>query len=671
MEEVKKEIERIRAELTEHNYRYYVLAAPIVSDIEYDVLLRRLQELEAAHPELITPDSPSQRVGAPIQAGFKEVVHNVPMLSLANAFDEEEVRAFDARVRKLLGRDVGYTVEPKVDGLAVSLHYENRRFAQGATRGDGERGEDITLNLRSIRDIPWDLPEYAPLQLEVRGEVYLGKAEFEKLNEERLDAGEPPFANPRNAAAGSLRQMDPRVTAKRPLRFWPYAAIGLRAITTQYQVLTEVEGLGFLRPTGLPDFLDSRLVRTIDDAINHYKVFMERREEIPFEIDGMVIKVNSLKDQEELGYVGREPRWAIAYKFPAVQKTTKLLDIVIQVGRTGTLNPVAILDPVEIGGVVVSRASLHNEEEISRKDIRIGDVVLVQRAGDVIPQIVMPIKERRDGEERVFEMPEHCPVCGSNVARIPGYAMRFCTGGLSCKAQLIERVKHFGSRRAMDIEHLGSQLSKELVEKSLIKSLADVYYLTREDLLNLERFGEKSADNFLEALEESKSRPYPKVLFALGIPEVGEVTAKALAERFPSIDLLCEATAEELETIPGVGPSISQSVVQFFAEDHNQEVIRRLKAAGLQLSQSVQRPMRPLEGLTFVLTGRLEHLSRPDAQAALEALGAVVSAGVTKKTNYVVVGEEAGSKLEKAEKLGVTTIKEPQLLDILEHGKRP
>ncbi|HEY9765676.1 MAG TPA: NAD-dependent DNA ligase LigA, partial [Chroococcales cyanobacterium] len=373
--EDQKEIERIRNELNEHNYRYYVLAAPIISDAEYDHLLNRLRDLEKKHPELFSPDSPTQRVGAPIQAGFSEVLHLIPMLSLANAFSEEEVRAFDARVRKLLGHEVGYTIEPKVDGLAVSLRYSHRRFFQGATRGDGERGEDITLNLKSIRDIPWDLPEYAPQEVEVRGEVYLNKADFEGLNEERFDKGEAPFANPRNAAAGSLRQLDPRVTAGRPLHFWPYAGAGLRGITTQYQVLTELEGLGFLRPNGLPDFLQNRLIRNIDDALALFKVFNERRHEVPFEIDGMVIKVNSLKDQEALGFVGREPRWAIAYKFPAIQKTTILKDIQVQVGRTGSLNPVAILEPVEIGGVVVSRASLHNEDEIERKDIRIGDAV--------------------------------------------------------------------------------------------------------------------------------------------------------------------------------------------------------------------------------------------------------------------------------------------------------
>ncbi|MGE5707536.1 MAG: NAD-dependent DNA ligase LigA [Bacteroidota bacterium] len=664
-------IERLRNELNEHNYRYYVLNAPIVSDAEYDTLLNQLRALEAKHPETVTPDSPTQRVGAPIQAGFAEVVHMVPMLSLANAFSEEDVRQWDARVKKLLGHDVvGYTIEPKVDGLAVSLLYRYRRFQQGATRGDGERGEDITLNLKSIHDIPWDMPEYAPLEIEVRGEVYLNKADFEHLNEARLDKGEAPFANPRNAASGSLRQLDPRVTAQRPLHFWPYAGNGLRGITTQYQVLTELEGLGFLKPAGLPDFLQNRLVRSIEDALAIYKVFQERRHELPFEIDGMVIKVNSLKDQEALGFVGREPRWAIAYKFPAIQKTTRLLDIQIQVGRTGSLNPVAILEPVEIGGTVVSRATLHNEEEISRKDLRIGDWVLVQRAGDVIPQIVMPIRERRTGEEVEFVPPEVCPVCGSSARRLPGFAMRYCTGGLTCQAQLIERLKHFASRKALDIEHLGSQLAKTLVEKGLVRDVADVYSLTMESLLTLERFGEKSAENLLESLEKSKERPFPKVLFALGIPEVGEVTAKLLAERFGSLDALARASREELEAIPGVGPAISESIEQFFMEPHNQFVIEKLVQAGLQTQVERAIQARPLEGLTFALTGRLERFSRPEAQARLEALGAAVTSAVTKKTDYVVAGSEAGSKLEKAQKWGLSILDEERFLRLIEESSQ-
>ncbi len=665
--EDQKEIEKLRSELNEHNYRYYVLAAPIISDAEYDHLLNRLRDLEKKHPELFSPDSPTQRVGAPIQAGFSEVVHLTPMLSLANAFSEEEVRAFDAKVKKLLGHEVGYTIEPKVDGLAVSLRYSHRRFFQGATRGDGERGEDITLNLKSLRDIPWDLPEYAPQEVEVRGEVYLNKADFERLNEERLDKGEAPFANPRNAAAGSLRQLDPRVTAGRPLHFWPYAGSGLRGITTQYQVLTDLEGLGFLRPNGLPDFLQNRLIRNIDDALALFKIFNDRRHEVPFEIDGMVIKVNSLKDQEALGFVGREPRWAIAYKFPAIQKTTILKDIQVQVGRTGSLNPVAILEPVEIGGVVVSRASLHNEDEIERKDIRIGDAVLVQRAGDVIPQIVMPIKERRTGEEKLFQMPERCPVCSSHTVRLPGYAMRYCTGGLSCEAQLIERLKHFAGRRAMDIEHLGSQLAKSLVEKKLVQSIADLYFLNKDSLLTLERFGEKSADNLLESIEKSKERPFSKVLFALGIPEVGEVTAKYLAEHFMSIDLLGRASLEDLEAVPGVGPSISESILQFFGEAHNQNVLERLAQAGLNLQQRAKK-QRPLDGLIFVLTGRLERFTRPEAQSRLEALGAVVSSTLTKKANFLVAGAESGSKLEKAQSWGVPVLEEEELLRMLDES---
>jgi len=662
--DVRAEIERLRRELDEHNYRYYVLAQPIISDVEFDRLFRRLQALERAHPEFADPNSPTQRVGAPVQTGFKSVTHSVPMLSLANCFDDEELHAWDARVRRQLGRDgdFTFTIEPKIDGLAVSLVYEKGYLVRAATRGDGLTGEDVTANIRTIADIPWSLPPYAPDYLEVRGEVYMNKADFEAMNAERAEAGENLFANPRNAAAGALRQLDPRVTAKRPLKFWAYATIGLEGITTQYGALEGTNRLSF------PVYEGIRLVNGLDAVIQVFRDFGARREELPFEIDGVVIKLNSLADQDRLGAVGREPRWAIAYKFPATQETTRLVDIIVQVGRTGVLTPVAVLEPVEIGGVVVSRSTLHNEDEVVRKDLRIGDWVVVQRAGDVIPQIVKSIPERREGTERLFHMPEHCPVCGGATIRPEGLVARFCTNGLQCPAQLTEAIKHFGSRRGMDIEGLGIKVAEVLVEKGLVKDLADVYYLQRADLLALERFGAKSADNLLAALEASKSQPLDRLVYALGIHEVGDQTAKLLAKHFRSLDRLSAATQDELQAIPTIGPSVSESIASFFAEPGNLAVLEKLKAAGVttELPGAAEVPAEgPLVGKSFVFTGRMESMSRPDAEALVESMGATAQSSVTKKTHYLVAGEEAGSKLEKATKLGVPVLTEAEFLALI------
>lgn len=656
--DLQETISRLRREIEEHNYRYHVLAQPIISDAEYDRMFRQLQEIEREHPELDSPDSPTHRLGAPVQEGFGAIQHRVPMLSLANAFNFDELKAWDARVRKLLGTsgEVTYSVEPKIDGLAISLRYVAGRLVEAATRGDGVTGEDVTANIRTISQIPWHLPPYCPENIEVRGEVYMSKEDFRKLNAERELLGEPLFANPRNAAAGSLRQLDPRITAKRPLGFWAYGAIGLGGITTHYGALEAVGNMGF------PVYPEVKLVTGIDAVEALYQHYSEIRESLDFEIDGVVIKVNSLADQERLGAVGREPRWAIAYKFPPIQETTRLEDITVHVGRTGTINPVAILAPVNIGGVVVTRATLHNEDEIVRKDLRIGDWVVVQRAGDVIPQVVKAIPEKRTGEEREFQMPDHCPVCGAPAVRLEGEAARYCTNGLQCPAQLVESLRHFASRRAMDIEWLGIKVAEMLVDAGLIKDVGDLYSLTKEQLLKLDRFGEKSAENLLEAIEQSKGRSLDRLIFALGIHEVGEVTARLLAKEFRSLDGLMAATREQLQAIPSIGPAMSESIVDFFAEEHSRTVIEKLKAAGLRMELPEAAPVAnsPFAGREVVFTGKLETMTRGQAQELVERLGGTAGSSVTKRTSLLVAGADAGSKLVKARKLEIPVMSEAE-----------
>ena len=657
--------EALAREIDEHNIRYHVLSQPVISDVEFDRLFRELQALEAEVPELQRPDSPTRRVGAPVQHGFRTWTHRIPMLSLANAFEDSELEAWEARVRKLLGSDgpLTFTVEPKVDGLAVSLIYEHGRLVRAATRGDGTTGEDVTANIRTIHDIPWSLPPYAPDHLEVRGEVYMSCAEFEQLNREREAGNEPLFANPRNAAAGALRQLDPRVTARRPLRFWAYAAHGLEGITTQYGALEAIQRLGF------PVYEGIRLVSGLDSVKERYRSFGEDRAALPFEIDGVVIKVNPLLEQDRLGSVGREPRWAIAYKFPAIQATTRLLRIEVNVGRTGVLPPLAILEPVEIGGVVVSRATLHNEEEIARKDLRVGDRVVVQRAGDVIPQIVKSIPELREGSEQVFTMSETCPECGSMAMKLPDQVARVCTGGIGCRAQLVEALRHFASRRAMDITGLGIKVAEALVEAECVRDLADLYTLTREQLLSLERFAEKSADNLIEGIQASRNQPLDRLLFGLGILEVGEQTARLLARAFGSIDRLAAATVEELQAVPTIGPSVSESIRDFFAGIHNQQVLAKLRAAGLTFEVPMDEKTSQetvgavFEGKIVVFTGRLEQLSRAEAEALVVRLGGQAASSVTRKVNLLVAGPEAGSKLTKAEALGIEVIDEAIFLE--------
>ena len=647
----------LRREIEGHDYRYYVLSNPIVTDAEYDALLRELRALEEAHPELVTPESPTQKPGGTFETTFAQVRHDVPMLSLANAFDREGLEGWETRNRKLAERDgFRYALEPKIDGLAIALKYAQGRLVCGATRGDGVTGEDVTLNLRTIADIPERLAE--PIDVEVRGEVYMEIAAFERLNERRGEAGEPLFANPRNAAAGSLRQQDPRVTKSRPLRFWSYAAVGLTGVDSHSAALAR------LRALGLPVYPDTEVVADLEGVWAYCERTEAGRAGMPFEIDGVVVKVDALRDQAELGAVGREPRWAIAFKFAPTQATTKLLGIQINVGRTGTLNPLALLEPVNIGGVTVSKATLHNEDEIARKGLMIGDTVIVQRAGDVIPQVVKSVPEKRTGAETAYVFPDRCPVCGSEVVRQEGQAMRYCTGGTACRAQLVEQLKHLASRRALDIEGLGAKVAEALVEQELVKDLADVFYLTREQLLALERFGEKSADNLLASLEESKTRGLARVVFALGIHEVGEQTARALVDAFGSMEALEKATFEALQEVKGLGAVVARSVHEFFSEPRNRTTIEKLRAAGLPMVEEAAQAATtgPFVGQTYVFTGRMARMARPDAEALVARLGGKASGAVSKATTFLVAGEDAGSKREKAEKLKVQVLSEDEFL---------
>ncbi|MGA2670208.1 MAG: NAD-dependent DNA ligase LigA [Dehalococcoidia bacterium] len=664
---VKQRIKELRETANYHNYRYYVLDSPEISDAEYDDLMKELRQLEAEHPELVTPDSPTQRIGAPPVEALGVVEHHQPLLSLANAFSYEELAAWHKRVSNLLGgRQFDLVCEPKIDGLAVALTYVDGLLFTGATRGDGYRGEDITQNLRTIRSIPLSVPKEAPPRFEVRGEVYLPKAGFKKLNEERAKEELPLFANPRNAAAGSVRQLDSSITARRPLDIFIYGlgwAEGKAVPDTHWEIMQYLKSLGFkINP-------NIALCRSLDEAEKYHQSWVETREKFPYEADGIVVKVNSIALQQELGTVAHEPRWAIAYKFPAIQGTTKLIDIGINVGRTGSLNPYAILEPVQVGGVVISSAALHNEEDIHRKDIRIGDWVVVQRAGDVIPEIVEPIISRRTGKEKIFSMPSRCPVCGSDVIKPEGEAMHRCTNA-ACPSQALERIKHFVSRGAMDMDGVGDKLCQVLFKDGLVKDAADLYYLTKEQLLSLERMADKSASNVLNSIARSKDRRLARVIFALGILHVGDQYAELLAERFSSIDALAKASQEDLSTIPSIGPKIAESIVAFFRQEGNRRIIEKLRKAGVRLKREkvkeAQPEELPLAGREFVLTGKLESFSRPEAEAKIKALGGKAGSDVTRKTSYVVVGADPGSKLAKAEKLGIKTLSEAEFLELLD-----
>jgi DNA ligase (NAD+) len=666
-QEAEREIELLRQQLQYHNYRYYVLDDPQITDAAYDQLMRRLQELEALFPELIQPDSPTQRVGATPLEAFGTVLHSLPMLSLDNAFSAVEVRDFDARIRRQLGEDeaIDYVTEPKIDGLAVELVYVDGLFIQGSTRGDGVRGEDITQNLRTIKTIPLRLIADAvtplPRRLEVRGEVYMTKRDFQRLNARREEEGEPTFANPRNASAGALRQLDPRITARRPLAMFCYGVGGIEGVTfqTHWDVLQSLGRWGFQ--------INPHLERChgIDAALAYYERLGQQREALPYEIDGVVIKVDVLARQEALGTRSRSPRWALAYKFEPKQAVTRVKEIVVQVGRTGALTPVALLEPVQVAGVEVSRASLHNPDEVARKDVRTGDWVMVQRAGDVIPEIVEVLKARRSGAEKLFEMPMRCPICASAVVRLEDEVVPRCVG-LSCPAKLKESIVHFGSKRAMDIEGLGDKTVDQLVARGLVKDIGDLYSLTKEDMLKLDRLADKSASNLLVALERSKQTSLPRFLYALGIRHVGEHVAELLARQYADWQALQHAGYEELQSIHEIGPRIAQSIVAFFQNTGNQAVLEKLHRSGVRaVPQQRSAVDQALRGKTVVFTGELQAYTRTEAKRLVEARGGRVTSSVSRSTSYVVAGADAGSKLDQARKFGVSVLSEDEFLALL------
>lgn len=661
---LKHRIEKLRKDIEYHNYRYYVLDDPAITDAAYDLLMNELLALEAQHPELVTPDSPTQRVGAKPLLEFPEVRHAIPMLSLANAFDAREMEAFDRRVQERLGiKVVEYAAETKLDGLAISLHYEDGRLVRGATRGDGTTGEDVTLNIRTIHAIPLRLLGTHPPRLEVRGEVYMSKEGFRELNRVQEGSGGKQFANPRNAAAGSLRQLDPAVTAQRPLLFFAYGLgeyAGVEMPGQHYGILKQ------LQEYGLPVAPETRIVQGLEGCFEYYEAIGKKREKLSYEIDGVVFKVNSIEQQEQLGFVSRAPRWAIAYKYPPQEVSTRITDIEIQVGRTGALTPVARLEPVAVGGVTVTNATLHNEDEIKRKDVRVGDTVIIRRAGDVIPEVVRVMSEHRPRHAPVFHMPKKCPVCHSEVERMEGEAIARCTAGLYCPAQRVQSILHFASRRALDIEGLGDKLVEQLVTKEMISNVVDLYALSKTELSALERMGDKSAENVIEALEKSKRTTLPRFIYALGIREVGEATALALASHFGALGPIMNATSEELEQVPDVGPVVAKHITGFFAEAHNRKVIAQLQKAGITWPAMTKAKSLPLAGKTFVLTGTLEFMTRAEAKERLQALGAKVSGSVSPKTDYVIAGADPGSKLEKARAYNVTVLEEKVFLEFLE-----
>jgi len=665
-------LESLRQTLNHHSFQYYVLDAPLISDPEYDALFRELEALEARYPQLVTPDSPTRRVGALPSLGFHTVKHAQAMLSLNNAFTEAELRAFDQRIQAGLMRTdaVAYGCELKFDGLAVSLRYEKGRLVQGLTRGDGYQGEDITSNIRTIRSIPLRLQGDYPDVLEVRGEVLMFRKDFEQLNAKQLAAQEKVFVNPRNAAAGSLRQLDPRITASRPLRFFAYGwgeiqQAGANAAPMQ---ATHSAMLDWLKSLGVPVDKHREVVTGADGMLAFYQRVEQLRPELPYDIDGVVYKVDALRDQRDLGFVSRAPRFALAHKFPAEEATTTLLAIDFQVGRTGAITPVARLEPVFVGGVTVTNATLHNEDEIARKGLMIGDVVVVRRAGDVIPEVVVPILERRPADARPFRMLTACPVCGSAVERPADEKVARCTGGLFCAAQRKQSILHAVQRRALDIEGLGEKLVDQLVERGLVKTLADLFLLTQDSLMTLERMGEKSASNLLESIDKSRRPGLDKFLYALGIRHVGEATARDLAAYFGTLAAVMQASEEALLQVNDVGPVVASSVRHFFDEPHNQEVVRALLANGLEPVESVLeiKPVSAVLDKTFVLTGTLPSMTREEAAERIRAAGGKVSGSVSKKTDFLVAGDEAGSKLVKAESLGVTILNEAALLNLLD-----
>jgi DNA ligase (NAD+) len=660
---------QLRAQIAQHDYRYYVLDEPLVSDAEYDRLMQELRALEAAHPELVTADSPTQRVSGTASAAFGEVVHQVPMLSLDNAFSEDDLRAFDRRIHERLGRggELEYVAEPKLDGLAVSVIYRDGLLERAATRGDGVNGEDVTANVRTIRAVPQRLLGSAPLLFEARGEVFMTVAGFERMNQLARERGEKVFVNPRNAAAGSLRQLDARITATRPLSAFFYGIGVIEGVRLPAQ---QNELLELLRAHGLPVSPQTRTVQGVAGCLAYYRRIGEQRSSLPYQIDGVVYKLNSRADQERLGFVSRAPRWAIAHKYPPDEVFTVVKDIGFQVGRTGALTPVARLEPVFVAGVTVSNVTLHNIDEVHRKDVRVGDTVVVRRAGDVIPEVVSVVLDKRPEGTVPVELPAHCPVCHSQVLRAAGEAVARCTGGFTCRAQRQESLRHFASRRALDIEGLGDKLIEQLVERDAVRTPADLYALTAAQLAQLDRMAEKSAENLIAAIDRSRRTTLPRLLYGLGIREVGEATALALARHFGTLERLMQAEEAAIQRVPDVGPVVAAHVAAFFASEDHRRVVNELRAQGVSWPDMTAAAggVQSLTGRTFVITGTLAAMTREQAEEALSARGARVSASVSKKTSFVIAGSEAGSKLARARELGVPVLDEQQLLELIERG---
>jgi len=673
-QEAKKAIKALQEQIRYHNYRYYVLDDPVLSDGEYDQLMVKLQSLEDKFPELQSPDSPTQQVGGAPRPELGSVPHPTPMLSLQTVYDKDEVRNFDKRCRENLTKDdIQYMAEPKYDGLAVELIYEKGHLLVASTRGDGQTGENITANIKTIKEIPLVLIDQEgispPTRLVVRGEIYMLLDEFKQFNEQRAKAGEPLFANPRNAAAGSLRQLDPKVTAQRPLHIFLYEVVQSEG----HSFKTQSEVLQTLTKWGLKVNREkSRLCSGIEEAIDYHQHLAQIRDSLKYEIDGVVYKINLLSDRQELGFRTRNPRWALAYKFKPRQMTTSIKAIEVQVGRTGVLTPVAILEPVRISGVEVSRASLHNQSEIERKDIRVGDTVLVERAGDVIPYVVKPITEKRTGSEHTFHLPDQCPVCGSKVIMSEDKKKALCTG-ITCEAQLRKRISHFASKGGMDIEGLGEKMAVQLVNSGMVKDLSSIYQLQKTDLLSMERMAEKSTDNLLQAIEASKDKNLSCFLFALGIPIVGEHLARVLCEHFVTLDDLMKVSQDELFSIKEIGPEVASSITAFFANKKNLQVIEEMRQAGLSMSNPyyTKKSFQPLAGASFVFTGTLEHWTRDEAKRLVESLGGRATTSVSKKTSYLVAGPGAGSKLQKAEDLNLSIMNEQKFIQFIEkHQKK-
>jgi DNA ligase (NAD+) len=661
---VKKQIETLREEIRHHDYRYYVLDDPVISDAEYDRMMRQLIELEKSRPDLVTPDSPTQKVGAPPLKSFKVVKRDIPMLSLENAMDEDELREWHGRLLRAIGDEESgdYVCEPKMDGVAIELIYKEGVLIQGATRGDGMNGEDITENVKTIRPVPLRLlGKRIPKFLNVRGEVHIDKADFEQLNKQQQDAGDKLYANPRNLTAGSLKQLDPRITAARPLKFVAYGFGILEGET----IGSQWDFLERMREVGLPVNSFSKRCKRIEDVVSYYNEILAQRDTLPYEIDGIVVKVNDFTMQREAGIRSRSPRWAVAWKFPPIEASTVVLDIDIQVGRTGALTPVARLEPVSFeSGVTVSNATLHNEDEIRKKDVRIGDHVFVRRAGDVIPEVVKVIKDKRKGNEKVFEMPTHCPVCGTKVVRPEGEAVSRCPNR-SCAAQIKERIRHFASRGAMDIERLGDKIVALLVDSGVVANAADLYGLGVSDIEPLERMASKSAENLVRSIKQSKNTTLPRLIFALGIRNVGVTVAEILAEYYSTVEELMEASEEELAAVYGVGPIMAREIVTFFKDRRNRKIVSRLKAAGVRYKKTAITKSGEFDKEIFVFTGAMTHLTRGEAEKEVKKRGGKTSSSISKKTTCVVAGEKVGSKLQKAEELGIKIIDEAAFLKLI------